>query len=158
MPTRTFSFLQPYDSETPEPTRHEWMFLPIAPDGRGPVTDPTTPDVTPIATGEQCEAENLRQFCTDELTETHPFGWMIHPTNEELNECILNNTERCVISSGTYAPNDGWMLVRACGDTEGFSCSPWSPGLPLPEPTLTCALIVGTIALLSIARIRSLWG
>jgi hypothetical protein len=158
MPTKPLTFLQPYDSETPEPTRHEWMFLPIAPDGRGPVTDPTTPDVTPIATGEQCDAEDLRQFCTDELAAIHPFGWTIHPTNDELNECILNNSERCVISSVTYASDDGWVLVRACGDVEGFTCSVWSPGLPVPEPGVSLALLVGTLALLAIGRRRSLRG
>lgn len=154
MPNRTLTFLQPYDSETPDPTRHEWKFSPLAPDGRGPTEESSVPTVEVLSTGEQCDAENLRQFCTDELTTIHPSGVPIPPTNEELNECILNNTNRCVHSSVTYASDDGWVLVRACGDDEGFSCSAWSPGLPLPEPGVSLALLVGSLALLTMTRRR----
>lgn len=158
MPTRTLTFLQPYDSETPEPTRHEWRFLPVAPDGRGPTEESSVPTVEVLSTGEMCDAEDLWQFCTDELTTIHSSGRTIPPTSEELNECILNNTSRCIRSSVTYAPDDGWVLVRACGDVEGFTCSVWSLGSPVPEPGVSLALLVGSLALVAIARLRSLRG
>jgi hypothetical protein len=157
MPTRTFTFIQPYDAVIPDPTRHEWIFSPIAPDGRGPAQEASAATANVLATGQLCEAESVRQWCLNDLTEVSPFGFTINPTIDQMNECILNNSYRCTTSSTTYEPGDGWILVRACGDV-GISCSEWSPGLPVPEPGVSLALLVGSLALVAIARLRSLRG
>lgn len=147
MPRRIF--WQPYDAELPDPTRWEFQFLPVQPDGW-----PGTPLVLlPDGLSEEwvsCDATMIVDECSTRLI-TFTGSHFDYPAAAEIDACVADNLNRCR-HVDVQTPPDGWLEVRACGDF--LNCSQWT-ATPVPEVDFITAVLVGTLLLGGIINERA---
>ena len=141
-----FEFHQPRrpDSTMDDPSR--WEFQMQTPDLGGWPGEPTPLNIIGEPIYFECGSVWLEESCQELALKWNPLR-AGKPFPEDIDACVLANFEQCVSVLTEDMPyQDGWIQVRACG--ESLSCSSWSKPLVVPElPSATTSLFVGVMLL-----------
>lgn len=148
MPVR--AFWQPYDEALPDPSRWEFRFWPVGDDGYPAESLVLLPDWV-SEDWLACDLMMIVVECEERLT-VFDGSRFVYPSQFAIDECAVNNENRCR-EVEIQTPPDGWLGIRACGDT-GISCSSWTT-VAVPEVDVITGVLVGTLLLGGIINERS---